>query len=78
MSDIIKQNNDRPVIAKKTLWKRIVQQKALILMTIPGLLVVLVFNYFPMYGVTIAFKDYSTRAGIWNSPWVGLKYFESI
>ncbi|HHY82435.1 MAG TPA: sugar ABC transporter permease [Clostridiales bacterium] len=62
---------------KKPLWKRILQQRALILMVIPGLLVVLVFNYFPMYGVLIAFKDYSTRAGIWGSPWVGFKYFEN-
>lgn len=61
----------------KSIWKRIWQQKALILMTLPGLLIILVFNYFPMYGVTIAFKDYRPRAGILGSPWVGLKYFES-
>ena len=28
-----------------------------------------------MYGVQIAFKDFSTRLGIWNSPWVGFKHF---
>lgn len=39
------------------------------------MLVLLIFNYVPMYGVLIAFKDYSTRAGIWRSKWVGFKYF---
>lgn len=61
---------------KKSIWERIWQQKALIFMTIPGLLVILVFNYFPMYGVTIAFREFSVRAGIMRSPWVGLKWFE--
>ena len=61
---------------KRSLWQRMWQQKALILMTIPGLLVILVFNYFPMYGVTIAFKDFSPRAGILRSPWVGFQWFD--
>lgn len=37
---------------------------------------ILLFNYYPMYGVTIAFKDFDGRLGIMGSPWVGLKYFE--
>ncbi|WP_311772843.1 ABC transporter permease [Cohnella xylanilytica] len=35
-----------------------------------------IFSYVPMYGVLLAFKDYRVADGIWNSPWVGLKYFE--
>ncbi len=35
---------------------------------------IIVFCYMPMYGVQIAFKDYSARAGIWGSKWVGLKW----
>ena len=57
----------------KKLWK----QKWLFVMTLPGLATVLVFNYFPMYGVQIAFKNFNPMEGIWNSPWVGLTYFES-
>ena len=67
-----KKSNDNVTRArtgrKESLWRKIIKQKALILMTIPGLLVVLIFNYFPMYGVLIAFKDYSPRAGIMGSP----------
>lgn len=45
------------------------------MMVLPGFLIVLIFNYLPMYGVLIAFKDYSVAKGIWGSPWVGFKYF---
>ncbi|GLC89654.1 ABC transporter permease [Lysinibacillus piscis] len=43
----------------------------------PAFLLVFVFNYIPMYGVTIAFKDFSPIKGIAESPWVGLKHFSS-
>lgn len=36
----------------------------------------LIFTYYPMYGVTIAFKDFSPTLGIGGSPWAGLKYFK--
>jgi len=36
----------------------------------------LIFCYGPMFGVIMAFKDYSIRKGVWGSPWVGFKYFE--
>lgn len=36
----------------------------------------LIFNYWPMYGAQIAFRDFRPRAGIWGSEWVGLKWFE--
>lgn len=44
-------------------------------MIIPAALVTLVFAYIPMYGITIAFKDFHITEGIWGSPWSGLKYF---
>ena len=33
------------------------------------------FRYLPMYGLQIAFKDFKSSRGIWNSPWVGAKHF---
>jgi putative aldouronate transport system permease protein len=36
----------------------------------------IVFRYFPMYGVTIAFKDYNLFQGIWQSDWVGWAAFQ--
>lgn len=41
------------------------------------MLLVLVFNYIPMFGIIIAFKDYKYNLGIFGSKWVGLKNFES-
>ena len=36
----------------------------------------ILFNYVPMYGIQVAFKKFSPRAGIWGSEWIGLKNFE--
>ena len=45
------------------------------LMVLPGILLFLVFNYLPMAGIVIAFKDYNPNLGILDSPWCGLKNF---
>ena len=37
---------------------------------------VLIFRYWPMFGLQIAFKNFKISKGFWNSSWVGLKYFE--
>ena len=47
-------------------------------MLIPGVIYYIVFKYVPMYGASLAFKDYNVRLGIWNSPWAGFKYFEQL
>lgn len=46
-----------------------------------GMLFLLVFSFTPMFGVIMAFKDYSITSGIqgiFTSPWVGLKHFEQL
>ena len=43
---------------------------------LPALAFFIIFCYFPMYGVQIAFRDYKAALGITGSKWVGLKYFE--
>ncbi len=45
------------------------------LLVLPGLLFLLIFNYGPMYGIQLAFKDFSVAKGIWGSPWVGFDHF---
>lgn len=42
----------------------------LYVLLIPALLWLVIFAYYPMYGLTIAFKDFKPRAGILGSPWV--------
>lgn len=48
----------------------------LLLMALPGLLLLLVFSYLPMFGVIVAFKDYRAAKGIFDSDWIGFKNFE--
>ena len=47
-------------------------------MLIPGIIYIFIFNYIPMYGVTIAFKDFYASKGILGSPWVGLEHFKRV
>ena len=49
--------------------------RAYYLLLLPFLAFILLFKYLPMYGVTLAFKDFKIRKGIMGSPWAGLKYF---
>ncbi|MCG8499456.1 MAG: ABC transporter permease subunit [Firmicutes bacterium] len=46
----------------------------LYLFVLPAIVYLIIFNYIPMYGVQIAFKDYRASLGILGSPWVGLKH----
>lgn len=48
----------------------------LLLFCLPAFILLLVFNYAPMYGVLMAFENFVPSKGILGSPWVGLKYFD--
>ena len=50
----------------------------LYLMFIPGVIFYLMFKYYPMGGLIIAFKDYNMYDGILRSPWVGLDNFRTL
>ncbi len=48
------------------------------LMFLPVLLYFILFHYVPMYGITLAFKDFKINEGILGSPWVGLANFRAV
>ena len=48
----------------------------MLLMTLPGLILLIVFCYIPMPGIIIAFKKFNPNKGIWGSEWVGMQNFE--
>lgn len=48
------------------------------MLVLPGLLFMTVFNYGPMYGILLAFKEYHPNLGVFGSPWVGLKNFHEM
>ncbi|QJD86893.1 sugar ABC transporter permease [Cohnella herbarum] len=60
---------------RKPFLKRMNDSKYLLLLFLPTALYYLIFEYGPMFGIVVAFKDYNTFAGVWASDWVGLKYF---
>jgi len=48
----------------------------LYLLLLPAVTYIFLFNYMPMYGVQIAFKNFTIAKGVNGSPWAGLKWFE--
>ncbi|WP_373229335.1 ABC transporter permease [Cohnella sp.] len=63
-------------IKKKTLSQKLLAQWDIQLMIIPGVILVFIFSYLPMYGSLTAFQEYNLFKGFWASPWVGTKHFE--
>ena len=66
-----KQKASLSVRVKKA-WKR---DKMLILMSLLPMAMIIVFKYFPMFGIVMAFERYSPRKGYFHSEFVGFKYF---
>ena len=62
------------VTEKKT--KNFMKEIPYHLMLLPGLILILIFNYGPMFGLVMAFQDYRPAKGFLKSGWVGLKHFE--
>lgn len=64
----------------RTPWKKklnkVTRNWVLYLFLLPTLIYLLIFNYWPMYGVQIAFRNFKPTKGIWGSPWVGMKNFD--
>ena len=59
-------------------YSEYVRRKDLLLMLLPPIMFFAVFNYVPMAGIVIAFKDFSISSGIVGSPWCGLQNFRDL
>lgn len=75
--DLKKQKSKLGVKTKK-FYKQMMRDKYLYLLALPGILYFLIFKYVPMWGITIAFKDFSPFLGFADSPWVGAKHFQTL
>ena len=64
-------NRPQWILDFKNYWR----YRYLMLLFLPGIAWFIVFRYIPIYGLTLAFKDFSFRAGIMGSEWVGLEHF---
>lgn len=69
------QREARPSRLRKSLLPYLRNWQLYVLL-IPVIAYFVIFEYTPMYGVQIAFKDFIAKKGIWGSPWVGFKHFQ--
>lgn len=60
---------------KPSLWRKLLAQKHLQTMALLGVVWMIIFNYIPMYGIIIAFKEYNIVHSIAAAPWVGFEHF---
>lgn len=58
-----------------SLRTKMLRERWMYIFMLPGVLYFLIFNYLPLVGNIIAFKDYSPFLGFGGSPWVGLENF---
>jgi putative aldouronate transport system permease protein len=65
-------------IRKRGLWTRIKMQKVLLLMLAPAFILVLIFNYAPLYGWIMAFTNYRVGHPIWGAEFTGLFQFRRL
>lgn len=63
---------------RKSLLKQMKQYLPFYLFVLPTIVCVILFNYMPMGGIVIAFKNYKMARGIAGSEWVGLKHFKAL
>ncbi len=64
------------LVSNITWMQRLKRDRWLYLLLVPGLLYFLIFKYAPMWGVVIAFQDYSPFKGVFASDWVGFENFK--
>ena len=73
-NDYIEKDIDKSKVAK--FLNEIKRNKVLLIMLLPAILFFLIFNYIPMGGTILAFKNYNFRDGIFGSPFVGFDNFK--
>jgi putative aldouronate transport system permease protein len=69
-------HSENRLLRKKGAVVRFLNQWDIQLMAVPALMFIVVFSYIPMYGLLMAFQDYSLFRGFLDSPWVGFKHFD--
>ena len=60
----------------RKLWRNMCRHYDLYLMMLPAVVVIFVFNYLPMYGIQLAFREFNPLMGLTGGKWVGSKYVE--
>ena len=72
------QASEKTVLRKKNVFSRMLAQWDLQILLVPGILLVLLFSYVPMYGVVMGFQDFQLGDFPGFSQWVGFKHFQTM
>lgn len=64
--------------SNRKIWRKVLSKWQSYVMLMPALIILILFSYYPIYGLLIAFKDYKASLGILGSPFADppLKYFQ--
>lgn len=68
----------KPSFFKRSGVKRVLGSWQLYVLLVPTFVYVAIFCYRPMYGILMAFKDFTIGQSIWEAPWVGFEHFERL
>ncbi|MDB5084290.1 MAG: protein lplB [Bacilli bacterium] len=63
---------------KRNVRNRILKNRYIYLMILPGLIYFVLFKYIPMVGLAISFEDFQPYRGMFGGPWVGFEYFHQL
>lgn len=72
-----KKKNPKPAGKNTDIRSVLKNNWQLYVLVLPAIIYFFIFNYMPLYGIQIAFKDYKAASGIAGSAWVGLKHFKT-
>lgn len=67
-----------PSLKRNTFWQKLKQQKALVFMSVPFLIHVIIFKYIPIWGWVLAFQEYWPGKSIFQQTWVGFDNFRML
>jgi putative aldouronate transport system permease protein len=60
-------------------WRaRLRRDRSLLLMTLPAVVLLVIFNYVPLFGLVTAFQEYDPLVGVWHSDWAGFDQFQRL
>ncbi len=65
-------------VKPNSFWQKLKQQKALVLMSVPFLIHVIIFKYIPIWGWVLAFQNYWPGKSVFQQTWVGLDNFRDL
>lgn len=67
-----------PVPRSGSTLRRMIRNRYMYIMILPGLVYFIVFKYFPMWGLVMSFQDYQPYKGITGSEWIGFEHFHKL